>query len=129
VPLPSAFVVVLPGWRGAPARLVEVVVAISLAIVVSELVGAVHIFYRIPEWLAAAVTAIVVLWTRGRERCRLTAAFRAPAHRMPSRLRSRWRSPRLSGVTGSSGSAVPSRLAIRSGPDQPPHPARFTGSV
>jgi len=42
----------LPGWFGAPARLAEVVLGISLFVVISELVGVVGLYY--PGWVLAA---------------------------------------------------------------------------
>src|SRR5918996_2301173 len=46
----------LPGWNGAPARLAEVVVALSMLVVVLELVGVVGL-YR-PGWVLAATVAV-----------------------------------------------------------------------
>jgi hypothetical protein len=42
----------LPGWFGAPARLAEVVLGISLFVVISELVGVVGLYY--PGWVLGA---------------------------------------------------------------------------
>jgi hypothetical protein len=51
----SVRALLLPGWRGAPARLAEVVLGMSALVVVSELVGAVGLFTE-----AAEITALVV---------------------------------------------------------------------
>ena len=46
----------LPGWRGAPARLVEIVVAVGLLTVIAEVLGTFHLLYA-GALLAAAVLA------------------------------------------------------------------------
>ncbi|HEY2477302.1 MAG TPA: hypothetical protein VGI17_01070 [Solirubrobacterales bacterium] len=47
----------LPGWRGAPARLVEVVVAVGLLTVLSEILGTFGLLYAGTLLLAAALAA------------------------------------------------------------------------
>src|SRR5262249_46983389 len=47
----------LPGWRGAPARLVEAVVAFGLLTVLSEILGTFGLLYAGPLILLAALVA------------------------------------------------------------------------
>jgi hypothetical protein len=61
-------VLVLPGWRGSPARLAEVVLWLSAAIVISEVLGAAHVFYRIPELVGSALAAVALLLAHRRMR-------------------------------------------------------------
>lgn len=49
----------LPGWRGAPARLVELILAVGLLIAVAEVLGTFHLLY------AGALLAAVVLVALG----------------------------------------------------------------
>jgi hypothetical protein len=46
----------LPGWRGAPARLVEVTVAVALVTVASEILGTFHLLY-----IGALIVAMVLV--------------------------------------------------------------------
>jgi hypothetical protein len=48
----------LPGWRGAPARLVEVVVGVGLLTVVSEILGTFGLLYAGALVLAAVIVAL-----------------------------------------------------------------------
>jgi hypothetical protein len=48
----------LPGWRGAPARLVEVVVAVALLTVVAELLGTFGLLYAGALLVAAVLVAL-----------------------------------------------------------------------
>ncbi|HEY5332034.1 MAG TPA: hypothetical protein VIJ21_00690, partial [Solirubrobacterales bacterium] len=50
----------LPGWRGAPARLVETVVAVGLLTVVSEVLGTFGLLYAGALIAAAVLVAIAV---------------------------------------------------------------------
>jgi hypothetical protein len=50
----------LPGWRGAPARLVEVTVAVALVTVTSEILGTFHLLYVGALLLALVLVAAVV---------------------------------------------------------------------
>ena len=49
---------ILPGWRGAPARLAEIVIAMAALIVVSELVGAVGLFTEPVEIVALLIAGV-----------------------------------------------------------------------
>jgi hypothetical protein len=69
----SVRALMLPGWRGAPARLAEVVLGASALIVVSELVGVVGLFTE-----AAMVAALVVTGVVGGIAARAIARGRAP---------------------------------------------------
>ena len=75
----------LPGWRGAPARLVEVTVAVGLLTVVSEVLGTFGLLYAGALILAMALVAFG---------SRLVPP--APGRR-PDRARRRPRRPRLAG--------------------------------
>jgi hypothetical protein len=56
----------LPGWEGAPARLVESIVAVALLIWISELFGAFGLFYAGSLRLGALlVLGTMVLWPAG----------------------------------------------------------------
>jgi hypothetical protein len=56
----------LPAWEGAPARLVEAIVGIALLIWISELLGAVGLFYAGALVAAALLVAgTMVLWPAG----------------------------------------------------------------
>jgi hypothetical protein len=48
--------VLLPGWSGAPARLVEAVLAVSTLLVIGELLGSVGLFREVPV-VACAIAA------------------------------------------------------------------------
>jgi hypothetical protein len=48
----------LPGWRGAPARLVEVIVAVALLTVVSEILGTFGLLYAGALLIAAVLVAL-----------------------------------------------------------------------
>jgi hypothetical protein len=50
----------LPGWRGAPARLVEVVVAVGLLTIVAEALGTFHLLYAGALLIAAVLVALAV---------------------------------------------------------------------
>jgi hypothetical protein len=50
----------LPGWRGAPARLVETVVAVALVTVVSEVLGTFALLYAGALIIAAVLVALAV---------------------------------------------------------------------
>lgn len=71
-----------PGWRGAPARLAELVLAHALLIVVAQALGTAGLLARWPLlaglWLAAAAA----LW-RSRRRAPAGAAGVPPAPRVP----------------------------------------------
>src|SRR4051794_6737710 len=56
----------LPGWSGAPARLVESIAAVALVIWISEVLGTFDLFYA-GALIAAAllVAGTVVLWPAG----------------------------------------------------------------
>jgi hypothetical protein len=47
----------LPGWRGAPARLVEIVTAVGLLTIAAEILGTVHLLYAGALLLAAVLAA------------------------------------------------------------------------
>jgi hypothetical protein len=47
----------LPGWRGAPARLVEVVFGVALLTIAAEILGTVHLLYAGALVLAAVLAA------------------------------------------------------------------------
>lgn len=56
----------LPGWEGAPARLVESIVGIAIVIWLSEILGAVGLFYAGALIVAALLVAgTMVLWPAG----------------------------------------------------------------
>ncbi|HMI82368.1 MAG TPA: hypothetical protein VK480_11315, partial [Solirubrobacterales bacterium] len=56
----------LPSWQGASARLIESIVAVALIIWISELLGAVGLFYAGALIGAALLVAgILVLWPAG----------------------------------------------------------------
>jgi hypothetical protein len=56
----------LPGWEGAPARLVEAIVGIALLIWISEILGTLGLFYAGTLIVAALLVAgTVVLWPAG----------------------------------------------------------------
>jgi hypothetical protein len=50
----------LPGWAGAPARLAEVVIVTSFLVVLSEALGTVGLFRRVPLVAAALFVALAV---------------------------------------------------------------------
>src|SRR3954468_7617695 len=52
----------LPGWTGAPARLVESVVAVALVIWISEALGTLGLFYAGALIVAALLVAGTVAW-------------------------------------------------------------------
>src|SRR5215216_4467657 len=57
---------VLPGWEGAPARLVEAIVAIAFVIWLSEILGTFGLFYAGALIGAALLVAgTMVLWPAG----------------------------------------------------------------
>src|ERR1700760_2825881 len=51
----------MPAWEGAPARLVESIVAIALLIWLGELLGTFGLFY---EWIFVAASVVVAALTR-----------------------------------------------------------------
>jgi hypothetical protein len=56
----------LPAWDGAPARLVEIVVGVALLIWISELLGAVHLFYAgLVVGAGVLVASAAALWSAG----------------------------------------------------------------
>src|SRR5919197_5162735 len=66
--------VVVPGWSGAGARLIEVVLAISLAVVLAEVLGLAGLLRG--AWLIAGAGALALgAWGGGRRR----RGWRAPA--------------------------------------------------
>src|SRR5436305_15253812 len=75
----------LPGWSGPPARVAEAVVALTVLIVLAELLGSVDGFERWPLILAVAAFASVA----GEVRRRFGAVAATPvervAHEAPSR--------------------------------------------
>jgi hypothetical protein len=74
--------VLVPGWVGASARLVEVVLAISLAIVLAEALGLIGLLRG--AWLIAAAGALALgAWGLGRWRPR-------PASRVPGPRAAVW---------------------------------------
>ncbi len=52
----------LPGWQGAPARLVEVILAIALLIWISEILGTFSLFYAGTLVSACLLLAVIVAW-------------------------------------------------------------------
>src|SRR5919204_5113799 len=59
--------VVVPGWSGAGARLIEVVLAISLAVVLAEVLGLAGLLRG--AWLIAGAGALALgAWGGGRRR-------------------------------------------------------------
>jgi hypothetical protein len=57
----------LPGWRGSPALLVEVVIGISLLVGVAELLGLVGLFRKATLLIVGVAAGIGLgLWARGR---------------------------------------------------------------
>ncbi len=52
----------LPDWRGAPARLVESVVAIALLIWLSEVLGTFDLFYAWTLVASSVLLAVIALW-------------------------------------------------------------------
>jgi hypothetical protein len=52
----------LPTWSGAPARLVEVIIAISLVVVVSQTLGTIGLFRVGPLVLAFVLVAFLTYW-------------------------------------------------------------------
>ena len=48
----------LPGWRGAPARLVEAIVAVALVTVVSEVLGTFGLLYAGTLLIVAVLVAL-----------------------------------------------------------------------
>jgi hypothetical protein len=52
----------LPTWSGAPARLVELVIAISLVVVVSQALGTVGLFRMGPLVIVLVLVAALTLW-------------------------------------------------------------------
>lgn len=51
--------VLFPGWRGTPARLVEVVLAISAITVVSQILGVVGLFGATPALISSLLVAVM----------------------------------------------------------------------
>src|SRR5919197_1415782 len=70
----SARALLLPGWRGAPARLVELVLAASALVIVSELIGVVGLYTE-----AAVVVALIAVGVAGGLVARPVAAGRPPS--------------------------------------------------
>jgi hypothetical protein len=52
----------LPAWSGAPARLVEVIIGISLLVVVSEVLGTVGLFRIAPLVVTVVLVASLAFW-------------------------------------------------------------------
>ena len=77
----SARALLLPGWRGAPARLVELVLAASALVIVSELIGVVGLYTE-----AAVVVALIAVGVAGGLVARAVAAGRplSPAPTPPA---------------------------------------------
>jgi len=74
----------LPSWRGAPARLVEAIVGVALAIWIGELLGTFGLFYPALLTLAALLVAAgLALWVR-------PAPADAAPPPAPPREESRW---------------------------------------
>ncbi|MEA2397119.1 MAG: hypothetical protein QOK25_675 [Thermoleophilaceae bacterium] len=72
--------VVLAGWRGAPARLAEVVVGVALALAISELLGSVGLFQPGPVVGCAVAVAAVVWWLTRNVASSPAAGVPPPAH-------------------------------------------------
>ena len=77
----------LPGWGGAPARLVEAVIGLSILTLLFQLLGAVGLFE--PYALVAASSSMLTTPLRLRARIRPAAPYgvspAAAASRFPSR--------------------------------------------
>jgi hypothetical protein len=52
--------VLVPSWRGGPARLAEAITALSGLVALSELLGLVHLFRRLPLAIGAVAVAALV---------------------------------------------------------------------
>ncbi len=52
----------LPDWSGAPARIVEIVIALSTALVVAELLGIVDLYRTAPMVIALAAVGLIEWW-------------------------------------------------------------------
>lgn len=63
----------LPAWRGAPARLAETIVAVGVAVGISEMLGVVGLFRRGPVYAGFVVFAVVVRFACPRPRPTPTA--------------------------------------------------------
>ena len=66
----------LPTWSGAPARLVELIIAISLVVVVSQTLGTIGLFRVGPLVLAFVLVAFLTFWV---------GKFGASRHRVVAR--------------------------------------------
>ena len=74
----------LPAWEGAPARLVESIVAVALLIWIGEVLGTVGLFYAGTLIAAVAlVAATVALWLAGPAAAGLRRGIPAVAGAMP----------------------------------------------
>jgi hypothetical protein len=56
----------VPAWRGAPARLAEIVLAISALVVISELLGVVGALEEVPLLIACVAVGLGGAWWAGR---------------------------------------------------------------
>jgi len=76
----------LAGWRGVPARLAEVVIALALVTTSAELLGSVGLFRRLPLLLAAVVAGGIGLLLSQRAPEDSSAPAPAPPHTSTGRV-------------------------------------------
>ncbi len=72
----------LPTWSGAPARLVELIIAISLVVVVSQTLGTIGLFRVGPLVMALVLVALLTYWV-GKIGARGTESLTGAAARPP----------------------------------------------
>jgi hypothetical protein len=77
---------VLPGWRGAPARLAEAVLGIAIAILLAELVGVLGLFDRWPLVIASMAVAVIAALARRRLADKASRMGDEPPEQRPTRV-------------------------------------------
>jgi hypothetical protein len=82
----------LAGWSGAPARLAEIVAALTIVLAVAEVLGVVGLLR--PAWLVAGVAILGLGLARG-----LPAGMAGPGGRLPTLPSSPWAAAIAGGVT------------------------------
>ena len=76
---------VLPGWRGSPARLAEAVLGTAAAILLAELVGLLGLFERWPLVVTSIAAAAVATLLRRRAENGAAGVAHEPPERAPTR--------------------------------------------
>jgi hypothetical protein len=106
--------IVLPGWSGAPARLVECVLAVVGLIWLSELLGSVGLYEDTPILIGAVAVAALAAFAGGR----IEPAPAAPSPPAPPASRIAWACAAIAVAAVAAAWMVPTLQALAGGMDR-----------